>query len=145
MYAQLSLAQFAKSAPSKNKVIWGPSLAYQYQKGNFLKASAWGLFAPNESQYMKVDAGANFARMQGQTIFIPELGFTYYLSTSLLFPFVKAEITPYTITPKVGISILSLIDIGLGYGMDIRTKSNFKKLNGFTGSLSVNIPLNFYL
>uniref|UniRef100_A0A6G5A2J4 Putative secreted protein n=1 Tax=Rhipicephalus microplus TaxID=6941 RepID=A0A6G5A2J4_RHIMP len=40
--------------------IFGPSVGYQYQSGSFLKASAWGMFALNQSQYLKLDGGANF-------------------------------------------------------------------------------------
>ncbi|MGJ1433831.1 hypothetical protein ACR79M_20220 [Sphingobacterium spiritivorum] len=125
--------------------IWGPSVGYQYQKGNFLKVSGWGLFAPNDNQYMKIDAGANFTWMMDKTTVIPELGFTYYLSDKGVWPFLKGEITPYTVTPKVGVSLLSLIDIGVGYGFDMQTKDNFKPLKGFTTSISVNVPFNFFI
>ncbi|WP_437919493.1 hypothetical protein [Sphingobacterium sp. LRF_L2] len=135
---------FAQTAPGKTW-IWGPSVGWQYQRGNFLKFSGWGLFAPNDKQYMKIDAGANLSWMREQTTVIPELGFTYYLSDRLLFPFLKAEITPYTVTPKIGIGVFSIIDFGLGYGFAMQTKSNFKPLEGFTASINLNIPLNFHL
>ncbi len=128
-----------------NSWIWGPSIGYQYQSGNFLKLSGWGLFAPNDHQYMKIDAGANLTWMMNRTTVIPELGVTYYLSDSGIWPFLKAEATPYTITPKVGISLMSLVDIGVGYGFDVNQKSGFKKIDGLTGSISVNIPLNFFI
>ncbi|PRD46520.1 hypothetical protein [Sphingobacterium haloxyli] len=124
--------------------IWGPSVGWQYQSGNFLKASGWGLFAPNERQYIKINAGANFTWMQSKTTVVPELGFTYYLSNSLILPFVQAEVTPYTLTPKVGISMLSILDLGIGYGFHMKTKEDFKPLKGLTGSVTLNIPLNFY-
>lgn len=124
--------------------IWGPSLGWQYQRGNFLKASGWGLFAPNNHQYIKINAGANFTWMQSRTTVVPELGFTYYLSNSLVFPFLQAEITPYTFTPKAGVSVLSIVDLGIGYGFDIKNKEDFKPLKGLTGSVTLNIPLNFY-
>lgn len=94
---------------------------------------------------MKIDAGANFTWMGSGTTVIPELGFTYYLSNRGIWPFIKAEATPYTLTPKVGISLLSFVDIGLGYGIDINQKSGFKKLDGFTGSINFNLPLNFFI
>ena len=128
-----------------NKWIWGPSVGYQYQSGNFLKVSGWGLFAPNDFQYMKIDAGANFSWMEGKTTVIPELGFTYYLNDFVLFPFVKAELTPYTITPKIGASLFSIVDLGVGYGFDYNTKKNFKPIDGITVSVGVNIPLNFHI
>ncbi len=124
--------------------IWGPSVGWQYQSGNFLKASGWGLFAPNDHQYIKMNVGANFTWMQDKTTVIPELGFTYYLSNSLVFPFVQAEVTPYTLTPKVGMSILSVLDLGVGYGFEMNAKKDFKPLKGWTGSVTLNIPLNFY-
>lgn len=138
------LGNVQAQSPKKMGWIWGPSVGWQYQHGNFLKASGWGLFAPNDDQYMKINAGANFTWMQGKTTVIPEIGFTYYMSNRLLFPFIQAEVTPYTLTPKIGISILSVVDFGLGYGFDIKTKENFKPLKGITGSVTLNVPLNFY-
>ncbi|TYR37224.1 hypothetical protein FXV77_04180 [Sphingobacterium phlebotomi] len=139
-----SIGSLQAQKPQKLGWIWGPSLGWQYQSGNFLKASGWGLFAPNDHQYMKINAGANFTWMQSKTTVIPEIGFTYYLSNNLVFPFVQAEVTPYTLTPKVGISILSIVDLGIGYGFDMQTKQDFKPLKGLTGSVTLNIPLNFY-
>lgn len=141
----LSVAAQKNPLPAHNNWIFGPSIGYQYQSGSFLKASAWGLFAPNESQYMKIDAGANFTWMGGKTTVIPEVGFTYYVNDFVLLPFVKAELTPYTVTPKVGLSLFSLIDLGVGYGFDINTKKDFKQIKGVNLSLGINIPLNFHL
>lgn len=131
--------------PGGNSWIWGPSIGYQYQHGNFLKLSGWGLFAPNEYQYIKINGGANFTWMMDRTTIVPELGLTYYLSDKGVWPFIKGEITPYTVTPKVGISLASLVDIGVGYGININQKSDFKKIDGFTFSVGFNLPLNFHL
>jgi len=146
MTAIISFAQDMRPQQmASSSWIWGPSIGYQYQSGNFLKLSGWGLFAPNDHQYMKIDAGANLTWMMDRTTVIPELGFTYYLSDRGIWPFVKVEATPYTITPKVGISMMSLVDIGVGYGLDVNQKSGFKKIDGLTGSINVNIPLNFFI
>lgn len=128
-----------------NSWIWGPSIGYQYQNGNFLKLSGWGLFAPNEYQYIKIDAGANLTWMMDRTTVVPEVGLTYYLSDRGIWPFVKGEITPYSATPKVGVSLASLVDIGVGYGFNINQKSDFKKIDGLTFSVGLNLPLNFHL
>jgi len=125
--------------------IFGPSVGYQYQSGSFLKASGWGLFATNPSQYMKIDAGANFTWMMDQSTVVPELGVTYYLNNVAVWPFVKGEITPFTTTAKAGISVFSILDVAAGYGFDINTKQNFKPIDGFTFSISLNLPLNLHL
>lgn len=125
--------------------IFGPSIGYQYQSGTFLKASAWGLFAPNQSQYIKFDAGANFTWMMDQSTVIPEFGVTYYLNNVAVWPFIKGEITPYTATAKAGISVFSILELSAGYGFDINTKENFKPIDGFTFGVGLNIPLKFHL
>lgn len=125
--------------------IWGPSVGYQYQKGSFFKLSGWGLFEPNDHQYIKIDAGANLTHMMRKTHIIPEVGLTYYLGHVLAWPFLKVEATPYTITPKLGISMMSMIDLGLGYGINVNQKSGLKKIDGFTASLNLNLPLNFFI
>lgn len=125
--------------------IWGPSNGYQYQSGSFLKASAWGLFAPNQSQYIKLDAGANFTWMMNKSTVIPEFGVTYYLNNVAVWPFIKGEITPYTATAKAGIGLFNLLEFAAGYGFDINTKKDFKPIDGFTFSVGVNVPLKFHL
>lgn len=128
-----------------NGWIFGPSLGYQYQSGSFLKASAWGLFAMNQSQYLKLDGGANFTWMMDKTTVIPEFGATYYLNNVAVWPFLKGEITPYTATAKAGIGVFNLLEFAAGYGFDINTKKDFKPIDGFTFSVGVNIPLKFHL
>lgn len=125
--------------------IFGPSVGYQYQSGSFLKASGWGLFALNPSQYLKLDAGANFTWMMNKSTVIPELGVTYYLNNVAVWPFIKGEITPHTANAKAGISVFSLLDIAAGYGFDINTKQGFKPVEGFTFSMGLSLPLNLHL
>ena len=136
------------SCAQENKAkgwIFGPSIGYQYQSGSFLKASAWTLYAPNQSQYIKFDAGANFTWMLDQTTVIPEFGVTYYLNNVAVWPFIKGEITPYTATAKAGISIFSMLELSAGYGFDINTKENFKPIDGFTIGVGINVPLKFHV
>ncbi|MGJ1263073.1 hypothetical protein [Sphingobacterium spiritivorum] len=141
LFLLLLLAPDALQA-QKNKWIWGPSVGYQYQSGNFLKVSGWNLFALNSKEYIKADAGADFTWMMDKTTVIPELGFTYYRGKDVVWSALKAEVTPYTFTPKIGIGLICLVDIAVGYGFDLRTKSQFKPVRGFTTSVNFNIPFN---
>ncbi len=119
-------------------VLFGPTIAYQNQSGNFGKIGAFVIFG--NKTFLKTDVNLNIANMRGQTVVIPELGLTYYQTPA---NFYELEITPYTLTPKIGLSLFTFVDIGLGYGFSYNEKNNFKPIKGFTTSINLNIPLNF--
>lgn len=135
----------AQEKQEHNKWIWGPSLGYQYQKENFLKASFWGLTDLGYANYLRFDAGADMTWEKGKTHIIPELGVTYYLSAKAVWPFIKGEVTPYTITPKIGVGVFNLLELGAGYGFDIKTKEGLRPIEGFNFSVGLSLPLNYHL
>ncbi|MBL1409577.1 hypothetical protein [Sphingobacterium faecale] len=125
--------------------IVGPSLGYQYQNANFLKASLWGLTDLGYANYLRIDGGANMNWKERKTYVVPEFGLTYYLGAKLAWPFVKAEVTPYTVTPKIGVGLFNLVEFATGYGFDMKTKDGLGSVNGFSFSLGLNLPLNYHL
>lgn len=135
---------YAQVPTHGNKWILGPTVSYQYQTKNFVKASVWGLTDLGYANYLKIDAGANFTWHEHKTYVIPEVGATYYLSSLFIWPYVKAEVTPYTVTPKVGLGLFNIVELGLGYGWSIQEKSNLGKIKGLNFSLGVSLPLNYY-
>lgn len=138
------LAQ-AQEGQQHNRWIWGPSLGYQYQKSNFLKASFWGLTDLGYANYLRIDAGADLTWKNKKTYVIPELGLTYYLGAKGLWPFAKAEVTPYTITPKIGLGVFNLFEVGVGYGFDLQAKEGVGVIMGLNFSAGFSLPLNFIL
>lgn len=140
--AALIISTFANA----QDFLVGPSVAYQSQAGNMLKVGGYYLqpLAGN-AVGIKLEANANFAYFRDQFLVIPEGSFTFYPTfNNLIVPFVEGEITPYTATPKVGLSIASIVEFGFGYGFDIKTKQDLKPIDGFTFSLGFNIPLNAF-
>jgi len=129
----------------KSSWIVGPSVAYQYQSNNFVKLSFWGLTDLGYADYLKIDAGADFTCSNKKMHVIPELGLTYYLNSRLIWPFIKAEVTPYTISPKVGLGIFNIIELGLGYGWSLKDKKELGPIKGFNFSLGLSLPLNYTL
>ena len=144
LFALCFLVVRYSSAQEYKGLIWGASLGYQHLEVNFAKASIWTLFAPNADQYMKVHAGVDYTGASDRPHFIPEVSFTYYLTDVAAMPFLKAEVTPYTVTPKVGVGIFSLVDIDAGYGFELSTPTDKKSIKGFSFGLGVNIPFNLY-
>jgi|SRR5690606_19192330 len=122
---------------------WGPTISYQTQSGNFLKAGGYAMRISDNSFGVKIDANANMAYLRNDFRLIPEVGISLFPNADyLVAPYIEGEFTPYTITPKIGISLVHLIDFNLGYGWSIDTKKNMKPIDGFTFSIGINIPLN---
>lgn len=137
----LMLSLIGNASAQQSAWNLGASAGYQYQNGNYLKVSGWALLDQYKAGFFKVDAGANFSWMQDKTTVIPELGLSYYFAEQWRWAFLKAEVTPYTVTPKLGLSIVSLVDLGLGYGFEFNKKKDFVPIKGFTLSVGINIPL----
>ena len=140
--AALIISTFANA----QDFLVGPSVAYQSQAGNMLKVGGYYLqpLAGNAIG-IKLEANANLAYFRDQLLVIPEGSFTFYPTfNNLIVPFVEGELTPYTATPKVGLSVASIVEFGFGYGFDIKTKQDLKSIEGFTFSLGFNIPLNAF-
>lgn len=127
--------------------LYGPTISYQSQSGNMGKIGGYYFYFSEKTNIgLKVDATANLAYFRNQLVVIPEAGLSLYPNADLLIsPYVKAEINPYTFTPKIGFSLLTIVDFGFGYGLDVKTKPNLKPIEGFTFSIGINIPINFVL
>lgn len=124
----------------------GPTISYQSQAGNVLKVGGFYLqpLAGNSVGF-KLEANAQLAYFREQFFIVPEGSLTFYPTFSnLIVPFAEAEITPYTLTPKIGLSVATMVEFGLGYGFNTKIKDNLKPINGFTFSLGINIPINAF-
>lgn len=122
----------------------GPTISYQSQAGNLLKVGGYYLQPLAGNAFgIKLEANAQFAYFRDAFRVIPEGSLTLYPTfNNLILPFVEGEVTPYTITPKVGLSVATIVEFGFGYGFDTKVKHDLKPIKGFTFSLGINIPLN---
>lgn len=130
----------------KNDFLYGVSLGYMNQSGNYGKIGAFGEIELGNSSMLKLDVNANITGMKNKLSIIPETGLTLYVFPNRLGGlgvFAETEFTPYTFTPKAGISLFTFIDFGFGYGFEIQQKNNFKPIEGFQFSFGINLPLNF--
>jgi len=127
----------------------GPTFSYQQQHVNMTKWGAYLLMNPSKNLLFKVDASANLTRVANKSRTIPEIGFTYYQDIKAPFFLVtstgEVEVTPYTLTPKVGVSLLTIVDIAFGYGIKMKDIEEGQAIKGFTFSVGVNVPLNVIL
>lgn len=138
----VALLTLVSSLKAQDYLI-GPSLSYQFQKGSVLKTGAYFAFPFSGDHILRADATANFTWTQKKFAVIPEAAITYYPQTYVLTPFVRTELTPHTITPKVGVSLATLVDLDFGYGFSINEKRDYNPIKGFAVSLRFSIPLNY--
>ncbi|WP_010251352.1 hypothetical protein [Myroides injenensis] len=123
--------------------LFGPSVSYQYQKGSIVKTGIYYATAATPTNVFKIDGTANFTWVQDKYTVIPEIALAYYTDMYFIGAFGRAEVTPYTLTPKVGVTLLTFVELDLGYGFPIADKSNYRPIKGFTASLRFNFPINF--
>ncbi|MGG5508260.1 MULTISPECIES: hypothetical protein [unclassified Myroides] len=122
--------------------LFGPSISYQYQNRSMLKTGIYYATELNFNHILKVDATANFTWMENNFMVIPELAATYYSEMYYIGLLGRTELTPYTLTPKVGLSFATFIELDVGYGFPLANKGEFGPIRGFTTSLRLNIPIN---
>lgn len=140
------LALFSAGTQVKaQELLYGPTLSYQYQKGSAVKTGGYVAFAFLGENILKTDVTANFTWTQKKFAIIPELAFSFYPESWAVAPFVRTEITPYTFTPKLGVTLATLLDLDFGYGFSIADKQDYSPIKGFAVSLRFNIPLNYKL
>lgn len=126
--------------------IYGPTASYQYQKGSAIKVGAYAMTDVSINALLRADLTGNLTWTQGKFAVIPELAVSYYWGSPngyFLIPlFVRTEVTPYTVVPKLGISFLTVVDLDFGYAVSTRDKKDYLPIKGFTGSVRFSFPLN---
>ena len=130
------------------------NLGYEYWNGNYGKVGTDLFLVQDNNNILTFSANANLGYMKDKFRVIPEVGAGYMFNChnnpsdpyssnfSSAFYVIRAEVSPWTITPKAGISLASFVDFGFGYGFKINKKDSFKPIKGFQFSIGVNIPLN---
>lgn len=124
------------------ETLFGPSLSYQFQNRSMFKAGLYYATSLNSSHIVKVDATANLTWVESKFVVIPEVAGTYYSEMYYIGLFGRAELTPYTVTPKIGLSFATFVELDFGYGISIAKKGNLHSIEGFTTSVRFNFPIN---
>lgn len=122
--------------------IYGPTISYQYQNGSVLKTGLYYATKITSKNFFKIDATANSTWTQKKYALIPELALTYYSDIYYFGLLGRAELTPYTFSPKVGFTFMTLLELDFGYGIPINEKTDYRPIKGFNTSLRLNLPLN---
>lgn len=120
-------------------------LGYTHFNGNYFKIGAKYFF---DDTFSSVGLSANLGYLKDKMVVIPEIAFTQYLTkeswknfNSDHFIFAQVALSPKTLTPKIGWSFTSFLEISTGYGINLNT-SNYYNTKGFRLDACVAIPLD---
>lgn len=88
------------------------------------------LFYTNVALY----GGIHYFKYHGANRIVPEIGADFHL----LLLASGVSVTPYSVQPKLGVTLLSVFEITAGYSIPFREEKLF---DGFTLGITVQIPL----
>lgn len=127
------------------------NVGYTYQNLNYLEAGLNAYLVRPNNDAIDLGATVNLGYSDGQFIAIPEAQVGYLLSAketafdpyssnfNSAFWVVRGSVSPWHVTPEVGITLLYLIDITAGYGFEFREHPQVD-LDGFKIGVSIRLP-----
>ena len=146
------LIGFSVNAQKTTTNYFTINVGYEYWNGNYGKVGTDLFLVQDNNNILTFSANANLGYMKDMFRVIPEIGAGYLFNFSnkvgdpyssnfnSAFYIIRAEASPWTITPKVGIAILSLLELNAGYSFEFRENKDFKEMNGFRAGLTIHLP-----
>lgn len=132
------------------------NIGYDYWNGSYGRLGTDLYLVQQNNNILTVNANVNLGYMQDKFRAIPEVGVGYLFnfkdnvadlySSNVSAPFYSArvDISPWTITPKIGIAVLSVLEINAGYSFEFRANKNFKTMDGFRTGLVFHLPSQLF-
>ena len=129
---------------------------YEYWNGNYGRLGAdWYLVQPNNN-IISLNANVNLGYMRNEFRAIPEVGIGYLFnfknnsgdpySSYFDAPFytTRVDISPWTITPKIGVALLGLLEFNAGYAFEFNQYKNFKSMDGVRLGFTIHLPTQLF-
>lgn len=127
------------------------NVGYTYQNINYFEGGLNAYLVQPNDNIIDLGATANLGYSDKNFIAIPEaqIGYLWNIKRSAIDPYstnfnsafwtVRGSVSPWHITPEVGITVVSLIDITAGYGFQFREHPNVD-LEGLKIGVSLRLP-----
>lgn len=127
------------------------NVGYTYQNLNYFEGGLNAYLVQPNDNIIDLGATANLGASDGKFIAIPEaqIGYLWNIKRSVIDPYsphfnsafwlVRGSVSPWHVTPEVGITVVSLIDISAGYGFQFREHPHVD-LEGLKIGVSLRLP-----
>lgn len=150
------LCAFNLQAQQKTTPYFVLNAGYEYWNGNYGKLGTDLYLVQRNDNIISMNANVNLGYMRNEFRAIPEIGIGYLFNfrnnlgdpyssnMNSAFYVARADISPWTITPKIGITVLGLLEFNAGYAFEFREYKNFKDMNGFRTGFTVHLPTQLF-
>ncbi|MXV37607.1 hypothetical protein GO491_02775 [Flavobacteriaceae bacterium Ap0902] len=127
------------------------NVGYTYHNINYLEGGLNTYLVQRNNNILDLGATVNLAYTDDHLVAIPEaqVGYLFNKENTVIDPYsrnfksafwvARTSISPWHITPEVGITVISLIDITAGYGFEFR-EHDYVDLDGFKAGVSLRLP-----
>lgn len=152
----LLLCSFAAKAQDKLTSYFLINAGYTNWNGNFGKLGMDLYLVQQNDNIIDLSAIANLGYMRDKFVLIPEvsLGYMFNFYHKAADPYSRnfrsafytlgANVSPWTISPEIGIAILSIIEFNAGYAFQYRDFDNFKPMDGVRFGLTFHLPTQLF-
>ena len=152
----ITIAAISCQAQQKLTSYFLINAGYTNWNGNYGKLGGdLYLVQPNDN-IIDFSAVANMGYMQDKFVVIPEISvgymFNFYRKKSdpysqnfrSSFYTVGVNASPWTVSPEIGIAVLSLLEFNAGYAFQFRDYDDFKSLEGLRFGLTIHLPTQLF-
>lgn len=127
------------------------NIGYNNLNGNYLELGTNWYFVSQKDNIVEAGINGNFAYFKEHFVAVPELHIGYMFNAkgsktdpyakefNAAFYFVRFNASPWHITPELGISVLSLLDLSVGYGVEF-SDHDYANFNGLKLGFNLKIP-----
>jgi len=152
----LFFCAFAVKAQEKPTPYFVFNAGYEYWNGNYGRLGTDLYLVQQNDNIITFNANVNLGYMRDKFRAIPEVGIGYLFnfennlgdpySSNVSAPFysVRLDVSPWTVSPKIGIAVLGLLEFNAGYAFEFRDNNNFKEMNGIRAGFMLHLPSQLF-
>lgn len=129
------------------------NLGYQNLNGNYFKIGPEVYLVQPNDNLIDLSLTANMAYFKKNFVIVPELGIGYQFNAQKVenridpyreyiqgtFYSARVNVSPWNVTPELGISILGLLEANVGYSFEFN-KHKYANFDGIKFGLTFHIP-----
>ena len=150
------LISFGVKAQNKSTSYFVFNAGYENWNGNYGRLGSDLYLVQANDNILTVNANVNLGYMKDKFRAIPEIGVGYLFNfknnpgdpyssnISSAFYSARVDVSPWTISPKVGIAVLSLVELHVGYAFEFRSYDDFKDMDGIRTGLTIHLPSQLF-